>query len=236
MAQHSLRLSFNILCSSPSWSSSFWAAVVSTAPRLGGSSQHGPPATPPQRQRVADLRRRSGEHEIPAARSDQRRQLRQARTRMALPHRQPGPASGTSPRGHAADGQRRPLYVSRRHAPIGRRHRRGHRRAALGRIARTKASAPYGAPRQWSGPRRRRTGPTAREERILYVTTGYRLIALDAKTGTRSPTFGKNGVVDLKTRRRPDDRSRRNGEIGIQSAPVDRQGHDSRRRRRSAKA
>ena len=42
------------------------------------------------------------------------------------------------------------------------------------------------------------TGPTAREERILYVTPGYRLVALDAKTGAPVPSFGKNGVVDLK--------------------------------------
>ena len=37
-----------------------------------------------------------------------------------------------------------------------------------------------------------------REERILYVTPGYRLIALDAKTGIPVPTFGKSGAVDLK--------------------------------------
>jgi quinoprotein glucose dehydrogenase len=36
------------------------------------------------------------------------------------------------------------------------------------------------------------------DERIIYVTTGYRLIALDAKTGSRIPSFGKDGVVDLK--------------------------------------
>ena len=37
-----------------------------------------------------------------------------------------------------------------------------------------------------------------REERILYVTPGYRLIALDAKTGAPIRNFGKDGVVDLK--------------------------------------
>jgi quinoprotein glucose dehydrogenase len=42
----------------------------------------------------------------------------------------------------------------------------------------------------WSG-----TG----EARIVYVTPGYRLIALDAKTGLRVPGFGESGVVDLKT-------------------------------------
>jgi quinoprotein glucose dehydrogenase len=37
-----------------------------------------------------------------------------------------------------------------------------------------------------------------RVERILYVTTGYRLVALDAKTGNRVQSFGKDGIVDLK--------------------------------------
>src|SRR5215470_4974255 len=37
-----------------------------------------------------------------------------------------------------------------------------------------------------------------REERILYVTPGYQLVALDAKTGQPVRTFGKNGIVDLK--------------------------------------
>jgi quinoprotein glucose dehydrogenase len=36
-----------------------------------------------------------------------------------------------------------------------------------------------------------------RDERILHVTQGYRLIALDAKTGRLIPSFGKDGVVDL---------------------------------------
>jgi quinoprotein glucose dehydrogenase len=37
-----------------------------------------------------------------------------------------------------------------------------------------------------------------KEERIIYVTPGYRMLALDAKTGNPIRTFGKNGVVDLK--------------------------------------
>ena len=60
-----------------------------------------------------------------------------------------------------------------------------------------------------------------REERILYVTPGYRLIALDAKTGAPIPSFGTNGVVDLKTdidqTILPDLIT---GEIGYQGAPV----------------
>ena len=61
-------------------------------------------------------------------------------------------------------------------------------------------------------------GTTAR---ILYVTPGYRLIALDAKTGARITTFGDSGAVDLKTETDqtilPDLVT---GEMGFQGAPV----------------
>src|SRR2546428_13908826 len=53
------------------------------------------------------------------------------------------------------------------------------------------------SPRQLSG-RGLSYWTDGKEERILYVTTGYRLVALDAKTGNRIPGFGKDGVVDLK--------------------------------------
>src|SRR5205807_1123147 len=60
-----------------------------------------------------------------------------------------------------------------------------------------------------------------REERMFYVTPGFRLICLDAKTGVRIPSFGENGLVDLKLN---DDQDifpdLETGEIGIQSAPV----------------
>jgi quinoprotein glucose dehydrogenase len=58
-----------------------------------------------------------------------------------------------------------------------------------------------------------------REERILYVTIGYRLVALDAKTGNRIPSFGKDGIVDLKL---DDDQEMDlvTGEIGLHAAPV----------------
>ena len=38
-----------------------------------------------------------------------------------------------------------------------------------------------------------------REERIVFVTPGYFMIALDAKTGRPIPSFGKDGIVDLRT-------------------------------------
>jgi quinoprotein glucose dehydrogenase len=53
------------------------------------------------------------------------------------------------------------------------------------------------APRQLSG-RGLAYWTDGKEERILYVTPGYQLIALDAKTGMRVPGFGVDGRVDLK--------------------------------------
>ena len=53
------------------------------------------------------------------------------------------------------------------------------------------------APRQLSG-RGVSYWTDGKEERILYVTPGYRLVALDAKTGQKIPGFGKDGIVDLK--------------------------------------
>src|SRR4029079_16999074 len=74
------------------------------------------------------------------------------------------------------------------------------------------------APRQLSG-RGLAYWSDAREERILYVTPGYRLIALNAKTGAPVATFGKNGVVDLKL---DDDQEMDlvTGEIGLHSTPT----------------
>ncbi len=76
------------------------------------------------------------------------------------------------------------------------------------------------APRQLSG-RGLAYWSDGKEERILYVTPGYRLICLDAKTGSPVPSFGKDGAVDLKL---DDDQTFMpditTGEIGFQSAPV----------------
>ncbi len=59
----------------------------------------------------------------------------------------------------------------------------------------------------------------AKEERILYVTPGYRLIALDAKTGIAVSTFGTKGTVDLKLE---DDQviDLVTGEVGLHAAPT----------------
>ncbi len=74
------------------------------------------------------------------------------------------------------------------------------------------------APRQLSG-RGLSYWTDGREERILYVTPGYRLIALDAKTGAMVSSFGVNGVVDLKEN---DDQEIDpiTGEVGLHATPT----------------
>ena len=53
------------------------------------------------------------------------------------------------------------------------------------------------SPRQLSG-RGLAYWSDGKEERILYVTPGYRLIALDARTGNPIAGFGRGGAIDLK--------------------------------------
>jgi quinoprotein glucose dehydrogenase len=53
------------------------------------------------------------------------------------------------------------------------------------------------APRQLSG-RGLSYWTDGTNDRVLYVTPGYRLVELDAKTGQKIPGFGKDGIVDLK--------------------------------------
>jgi len=76
------------------------------------------------------------------------------------------------------------------------------------------------APRQLSG-RGVAYWSDGKQERILYVTPGYRLMALDAKTGVPIPNFGTGGSVDLKL---DDDQTILpdliTGEIGLHAAPV----------------
>ncbi len=74
------------------------------------------------------------------------------------------------------------------------------------------------APRQLSG-RGLSYWTDGQSERILYVTPGYQLVALDAKTGDRISGFGSDGIVDLKTELdQPVDLV--TGEIGLHAAPV----------------
>src|SRR6478736_5077841 len=79
------------------------------------------------------------------------------------------------------------------------------------------------APRQLSGRGVSYWTDGKGDERILYVTTGYRLIALNAKNGSMVSAFGENGVVDLKKgavfgKGSPIDLEQ--GEIGLHSTPA----------------
>lgn len=57
------------------------------------------------------------------------------------------------------------------------------------------------------------------DKRILYVTPGYRLVALDARTGQPIKSFGKDGIVDLK-QEFDQDVDLTNGEAGLHAAPT----------------
>lgn len=74
------------------------------------------------------------------------------------------------------------------------------------------------APRRFSG-RGLSYWSDGSEGRIFYVTPGYRLVALDAKTGAPVPSFGMDGLVDLKTDfdQEVDPMS---GAVGLHASPV----------------
>jgi len=61
------------------------------------------------------------------------------------------------------------------------------------------------------------------DDRVVYVTTGYRLVELNAHTGAMVNSFGTNGIVDLKVgavfgKGQPIDLE--TGEIGVHSTPL----------------
>jgi quinoprotein glucose dehydrogenase len=61
------------------------------------------------------------------------------------------------------------------------------------------------------------------DDRVIYVTTGYRLVELNAKTGAQIPSFGANGVVDLKVgvvKGNNEQIDLESGEIGLHSTPA----------------
>ncbi len=57
------------------------------------------------------------------------------------------------------------------------------------------------------------------DDRVIYVTPGYQMLALNAKTGVPVATFGKNGIVDLKL---DDDQPMDlvKGEVGLHATPL----------------
>jgi quinoprotein glucose dehydrogenase len=79
------------------------------------------------------------------------------------------------------------------------------------------------APRQLSGRGVSYWSDGKGDDRIVFVTTGYRLVELNAKTGQPLPTFGKAGMIDLKegmitgTNKQIDLET---GEAGLHSTPL----------------
>src|SRR5580765_8592736 len=60
------------------------------------------------------------------------------------------------------------------------------------------------------------------DERIVYVTTGYRLVELNAKTGALVTSFGTGGILDLKVgavKGKGEPIDLETGEIGVHSTP-----------------
>lgn len=74
------------------------------------------------------------------------------------------------------------------------------------------------APRQLSG-RGLSFWQDGNDKRVVYVTPGYRLIALDADTGRPIPEFGDDGIVDLKLNA-DQQIDLVTGEIGLHATPA----------------
>ena len=79
------------------------------------------------------------------------------------------------------------------------------------------------APRQLSGRGLSYWTDGRGDDRVIYVTTGYRLVELNAHTGAMINAFGTNGIVDLKVgavfgKGQPIDLE--TGEIGVHSTPL----------------
>src|SRR5499427_7090471 len=79
------------------------------------------------------------------------------------------------------------------------------------------------APRQLSGRGLSYWTDGKGDDRVIYVTTGYRLVSLNAKTGVPIPGFGQNGVVDMKVGAvvgKGEQINLETGEIGLHSTPT----------------
>src|SRR5205809_4576884 len=86
-----------------------------------------------------------------------------------------------------------------------------------------KVARAVNAPRQLSGRGLSYWTDGKGDDRVIYVTTGYRLVALNAKTGVPVPDFGTNGVVDMKMGAvvgKGQQIDLETGEIGLHSTPT----------------
>jgi quinoprotein glucose dehydrogenase len=57
------------------------------------------------------------------------------------------------------------------------------------------------------------------DRRVVYVTPGYRMLALDARTGVPIPSFGRDGAVDLKLED-DQDVNLDTAELGLNATPL----------------
>jgi quinoprotein glucose dehydrogenase len=76
------------------------------------------------------------------------------------------------------------------------------------------------APRQGSGRGLAYWNDGKGDERVVTVTPGYQMVALNAKTGIPVASFGRNGVVDLKTEIDQPGIDLDTADIGLNSAPM----------------
>src|SRR5262249_46753154 len=79
------------------------------------------------------------------------------------------------------------------------------------------------APRQLSGRGLSYWTDGKGDDRVLFVTTGYHLVALNAHTGAPARAFGKDGIVDLKVGAlvgKGEQINLETGEIGLHSTPT----------------
>src|SRR5215467_1217367 len=79
------------------------------------------------------------------------------------------------------------------------------------------------APRQLSGRGLSYWTDGKGDDRVLFVTTGYRLVALNAHTGQPVRTFGKDGIIDMKVGAvvgKGEQINLETGEIGLHSTPT----------------
>ena len=79
------------------------------------------------------------------------------------------------------------------------------------------------APRQLSGRGLSYWTDGKGDDRVLFVTTGYHLVALNAHTGAPIKTFGKDGILDMKVGAvvgKGEQINLESGEIGLHSTPT----------------
>jgi quinoprotein glucose dehydrogenase len=79
------------------------------------------------------------------------------------------------------------------------------------------------APRQLSGRGLSYWSDGRGDERVLYVTPGYRLVCLNARTGQPIESFGEHGLVDLKVgvvKGEGEQIDLETGEIGLHATPT----------------